>query len=100
VAVPVLIAGVLLVFPGSLLRALTPKGGKPRPLSTGWFATGIAFGFIMLVLGLQAILATALWTVYQAGHDEGWQTEISVYTVAAAGGIVLCRGLLAGRREQ
>jgi hypothetical protein len=99
VAAAIIAAAVLIVFPSWLLGSMTPEAGSKRKLSTAWVTIGTTIGLILLVLGIHAILATALWTIYQSGHDVGWQMELCVYALAAAAGVLLCRTVLAEGRE-
>ena len=98
VAAPTIAACVLLLFPAWLLRAFTPVSGKPLALNAGWCTTGIAIGLGLLVLSIHSFLATTLWTIYSSGHNACWQIELSVAALVAAGGVVLCRRILAGHR--
>ncbi len=99
VGAAVVSAATLIAFPSWLLRTLMPEAGSKRKLSDAWVSVGIAIGLILLVLGIHAILATALWTVYQSGHEGGWQIELCVYALAAAAGVVICRTVLAQGRQ-
>ncbi len=94
VAVSVIAAGALILFPSSLLGALTPAAGRARSLRAGWRTAGVAFGLMLLVLSLHSVFATALWTIYSAGQNPGWGMELCTPALAAAAGMFLCRRLL------
>jgi hypothetical protein len=95
-AVAIIAAGTLLLFPVALLRTLTPKSLTARPARPGWFTTGLAVGLVVVLLCMYEIMATVLWTIYQRGNDAGWQTDLAAYALIAAGGFYLCRRTLAG----
>ena len=95
----VIVACVLLFFPASLLRALTPASESARPLSAFWFALGIAIGLTLLVLGIHTILSITMWTVYRSGEDAGWQVELALSALVAVAGVVVCRMVLARRQS-
>jgi hypothetical protein len=88
-------ASVVLIFmPGRLLVALTPSSGRKVPVSLFWTSAGVIFGLILCLLGVHSILSTAMWTVYQSGTDSGWQLDLIVAALVAAGGVALCRKML------
>ncbi|MGA3169488.1 MAG: hypothetical protein ABSE62_00595 [Chthoniobacteraceae bacterium] len=90
---------VLIAFPSWLLARMTPASRAAHPLNAGWSGVGVALGFILLLLGVYEILATMILTVFESGGNSGWQTELLVDAAIAAAGVVVCRQVLARRKE-
>jgi len=94
-AAAIVASAVLIFFPGTLLTALTPGGGRKPGLSVFWTSGGVIVGIVLCLLGVHSILSTAMWTIYQSGTDSGWEWDVTAGAGIAAGGVYLCRRMLA-----
>jgi hypothetical protein len=100
VAVPVLLAILLLAIPGGILRLLTPATGKPVSWNADMIACIVGIGIVIFGLGLFHVIDTTMVAVFTLGKYPNWQIEMGVCAAAVAAGPLLCRMALTGRREE